>query len=451
MKIIQNAKNVILQILSKFYRDSENLRLMQYVVETPAEGGVLLYNLLTFEEVFLTEEEYAHITELEYLKNHWFLIPSHIKEKELAELTRAVLAPAKDNFEKITGYTIFTTTDCNARCFYCFELGRSRIPMSDETAHKVARYICEKSKGEKVHLAWFGGEPLLNQSAADIICKELTDKGVEFDSKAVSNGYLFDEATVEKAISLWKLKRVQITLDGTEAVYNKIKAFVYKDTNPYQIVLANIGHLLKADVAVQIRLNMNLKNVEELIKLVKELSVRFAGQKKLKVYAHHIFEANTPMAESYSEQEWIKLDEAMCRLEECIKENGLASNGGVSKHMKYTYCMADSGKSVTILPDGNIGLCEHHSEGEFIGNIDREGFDEAVVSTWRERPDEIPECDTCFYYPQCIRLKKCSNISVCYAQERNQKLRKIKAQMVNEYQRWLEKSEAEETEDSDNC
>ena len=129
MKIIHNAKDAILQILSKFYKDSENLRLMHYVVETPCEGGVLLYNLLTFEMVFLTEEEYSQLTESEYLKKHWFLIPSHIKEKELAELVKTVLTPAKENFDKITGYTIFTTTDCNARCFYCFELGRSRIPM----------------------------------------------------------------------------------------------------------------------------------------------------------------------------------------------------------------------------------------------------------------------------------------------------------------------------------
>lgn len=311
MKIIHNAKDAILQILSKFYKDSENLRLMHYVVETPCEGGVLLYNLLTFEMVFLTEEEYSQLTESEYLKKHWFLIPSHIKEKELAELVKTVLTPAKENFDKITGYTIFTTTDCNARCFYCFELGRSRIPMSDETAHKTAQYICEKSKGEKVRISWFGGEPLFNQSAIDIICKDLTDKGVEFTSSAVSNGYLFDESTVRKAVSLWNIKSVQITLDGTEAVYNKIKAFIYKDTNPYQIVLANIGHLLDADVAVQIRLNMDLKNAEELMKLVKELAERFGGQKKFKVYAHHIFDGNTPMAESYSEQEWIKRDEAM--------------------------------------------------------------------------------------------------------------------------------------------
>lgn len=30
--------------------------------------------------------------------------------------------------EHTTTYTIFTTTDCNARCFYCYEMGRSQFP-----------------------------------------------------------------------------------------------------------------------------------------------------------------------------------------------------------------------------------------------------------------------------------------------------------------------------------
>lgn len=451
MKIINKANETVLKILSKFYKASDNFRLMHYVAETPAEGGVLLYNLLTFEEVFLTIEEYADITEQEYLKKHWFLIPSHIKEKELAEVVKTVLTPAQMNFEKITGYTIFTTTDCNARCFYCFELGRTRMPMSDETARNVARYICEKSQGERVRLSWFGGEPLFNKGAIDIICNHLIEKGVEFTSTVVSNGYLFDEATVQEAVTKWKLKRVQITLDGTEQAYNKIKAFIYKDTNPYQIVLANIGHLLAADVTVQIRLNMDLDNADELLKLVKELSERFGGQDKLRLYAHHIFEGNTPLAESYSEAEWIKRDEAMCRLEEAIAQSGFASKGGIVKQMKYTHCMADSGKSVTILPDGSIGLCEHFSENEFVGHIDRDEFDEPVVSSWQEKNPEIPECDTCFYYPQCIRLKKCSNASVCFTQERSLKLRKVKAQMANEYQRWLKNAKTEESDEVENC
>ena len=68
------------------------------------------------------------------------------------DFVRLVLRAQSKDMDPIIGYTIFTTTDCNARCFYCFELGRSRIPMSEETAHKTARYIRDHCGGEKVKI-----------------------------------------------------------------------------------------------------------------------------------------------------------------------------------------------------------------------------------------------------------------------------------------------------------
>ncbi len=449
MKVIAEANSAILKILARFNKKAEKSRLMHFVAETPVEGGVLLYNLLTLEMIFLTEEENRLRNDSEYLKDQWFIVPENTNEKELADLVKMFTDTNQNNLETITGYTIFPTTDCNARCFYCFELGRSRIPMTDETAHKVAKYISVHSKGEKVRISWFGGEPLINQSAIDIICNDLVQNGVEFKSTAVSNGYLFDESTVQKAVSLWNLKRVQISLDGTEEVYNKIKAYVYKNTNPYRIVLDNIGHLLDAGVSVNIRLNMDLYNAEELMNLVNELAERFTGQEKLCIYANHIFEGNIPMAEFRTSEEWEKRDVLMCKLEELIEQKGFAFKSGIAKKMKTNHCMADSGSSVTILPDGNIGVCEHFSEGEFIGHIDSNSFDESVTQSWKARSAEIPECAECPLYPQCIRLEKCANDRLCFTQRKNGKLRNVHRQMRNEYRRWLEKAEVDETEDLD--
>lgn len=64
--------------------------------------------------------------------------------------------------------------------------------MSNETAHKAAAYIAAHCGGEKVHLHWFGGEPLFNKQVIDIICTDLTEKGIVYESMMISNGYLFD-------------------------------------------------------------------------------------------------------------------------------------------------------------------------------------------------------------------------------------------------------------------
>ena len=458
MKILSEANEGILKILAKFKKKADENRLLNYVVTEQTEDGYLLFNLLTRELLLLSGEEYENlqkekddVPEQSYLKDHWFLVPESTNEKELAEFVRLLLTTRQKKPKHITGYTVFPTTDCNARCFYCFELGRARIPMSEETAHKVASYIRDHCGGDKVNIRWFGGEPLFNQQAIETICSDLRKENIEFKSTAVSNGYLFDEETVKKAVSGWNLKKVQITLDGTEQVYNKTKAFIYKNTSPYRTVLTNIGHLLDAEVSVQIRLNMDLYNAEELLRLVDELAERFKGRKGFRVYAHYIFEGNTPMAESHTASEWEEREKAMIRLEERIAMHGLSGKGGISRNYRLNHCMADSGRSVTILPDGNIGLCEHFSEDEFIGHIDSDKFDEAMVKSWRKTAPEIPECAECFYYPECIRLEKCANSRVCFAQERNDRLRKTKRAMGNEYEKWLNKSQSDEYEDEGNC
>ena len=451
MQIISHSNENALKILSKFHSSGACSRPFRYCISLPVEDGILLFNLLTREMVLLTAEEWQNRFDNPYLKDHWFLVPENCNDKEYADLVRWVLDNKRPKNVPITGYTIFPTTDCNARCFYCFELGRSRIPMSEETARDVASYIAGHCGGKRVKLSWFGGEPLFNQRAIDIICAGLREKGIEFSSFAVSNGYLFDGETVKKAAESWNLKRVQITLDGTEKVYNKVKAYIYKQGSPYRVVMENISRLLDAGIAVTVRLNMDMHNSEDLLALVDDLAARFGGRKGISVYAHHLFDGDKPMAETHSYEEWELRDEAMCRLNEKIEARGLHSRSGIRKTPKANFCMADSGNSVTILPGGEIGLCEHYSESQFIGHIHREGFDQTVVSSWKERSPQIPECAECFYYPDCLQLKKCASGSICFEQLRREHRRKTERQMLWEYRKWQTQAAPAEDEDVENC
>lgn len=451
MQIIANANETTLTLLKRFYKTDSCSRLFHYCVQTPVEEGSLLFNLLTREALLLSPEEYADLYQLDYLKEHWFVVPEDAKDKEYADFVMWVLTTRQEKSKEITSYTIFPTTDCNARCFYCFELGRSRIPMTHETALKVVDYIKAHCGEKMVNISWFGGEPLFNMEAIETICDGLRREKIEFKSTMVSNGYLFDAQTVKKAVEQWNLKRVQITLDGTEQIYNKAKAFIYREGNPYQVVLENMKRLLDASVAISVRLNMDLYNAEDLLRLIDDLAQRFGGRKGIRVYAHHLFKGNLSMADMHSDEEWEKRDVAMHQLEEKIQQNGFSIEQGISKSIRLNHCMADNGKSVTILPDGNIGLCEHFSESEFIGHIDREGFDAAMVESWKERMPEIPECAECFYYPECIKLKKCANANVCFRQFRQEQLRKTQQRMACQYENWKNKNNSEDEEDVGTC
>lgn len=451
MEIISPAYDPALAILKRFRKRSPRGRLMKYCARLPVAEGVLLLNLLTRELVLLTEEEYAGLTQQEYLWERWFVVPEQTDEKELADFVRLVLVSRRKKSGPITRYTIYTTTDCNARCFYCFQKDRSRIPMSQETAEKIAAYIIDHCGGKPVKFTWFGGEPLYNAAVIDTICAGLRRAGIEYTSYMMTNGYLFDDEMVARAAGLWNLRNVQITLDGTEAVYNRAKAYIYPEGNPYQVVLANIGRLLDASVAVAVRLNMDLYNAGDLMELVDELARRFRGKKGLHIYAHYLFREDTPSAQLHSAQGWEARDQALARLTERIAQLGLASGAGIRRTLKANYCMADSGNSVTIAPTGEIGLCDRYSDSEFIGHIDREDFDQAAVESWRETLEPFAECPDCFHYPECWRLKKCPTSNNCFPQQRNLLLRICQRQMAAEYDHWKNQTGPEELPDPELC
>ena len=537
MQTILPPSGNTIKILGKARSAEHGLRWMHYVLAQPVEGGVLVFHTLTRALLLLTPEEYAAPDNLPELRDGWFRVPQEMDDMKYADQVRFIRRTMWKEPEHITSYTIFTTTDCNARCFYCYEMGRSRIPMSAETAHKAAAYIAAHCGGEKVHLHWFGGEPLFNKQVIDIICTDLTEKGIVYESMMISNGYLFDGATVEQAVSHWKLKSVQITLDGTEEIYNRSKAFIYKDgQSPYQVVLANIQRLLDAGVSVHIRLNMDEHNADNLMELADELHERFGGKGKFSVYSHTLFEfagskthirAQEERRQLYQKQQRLrkKLDDCgigasyylrqKLRIRQCMADSGgsltILPNGELGLHERFggkgkfsvyshtlfefagskthiraqeerrqlyqkqqrlrkklddcgigasyylrqklriRQCMADSGGSLTILPNGELGLCEHYSEDNFVGSLDGKASERSVIQSFREYWEPIEACKTCFYYPECIRLKKCVEQKECFEEMRAEYKEHLLKSMQKTYNAWLKKEQIDEEEPHPDC
>ena len=413
---------------------------------------VLVFHTLTRALLLLTPEEYAAPDNLPELRDGWFRVPQKMDDMKYADQVRFIRRTMWKEPEHITSYTIFTTTDCNARCFYCYELGRSRIPMSDETAHKAAAYIAAHCGGEKVHLHWFGGEPLFNKQVIDIICTDLAEKGIVYESMIISNGYLFDGATVEQAVSHWKLKSVQITLDGTEEIYNRSKAFIYTDgKSPYQVVLANIQRLLDAGVSVHIRLNMDEHNADNLMELADELHERFGGKGKFSVYSHTLFEFAGSKTHIRAQEERRQLYQKQQQLRKKLDDYGIGASYYLRQKLRIRQCMADSGGSLTILPNGELGLCEHYSEDNFVGSLDGKASERSVIQSFREYWESIEECKTCFYYPECIRLKKCAEQKECFEELRAEYKEYLLKSMQKNYNAWLKKEQIDEEEPHPDC
>jgi len=381
-----------------------NYKKTKHCLEIKCDEGRLLYHTLT-GELLLLRGDSDRIKYTDTLIKRRFLVPEDTDECRLADDFKSLLKLINPEKTTKTSFTILTTTDCNARCFYCYELGRKRVSMSIEKARKAASYIAEASNGEAVKLHWFGGEPLCNIPAIDTILDVLEERKIAFSSKITTNGFYLDKMIAGKAKDKWKTELLQITLDGTERIYNTTKS--YKDTdcdNPYRRVLENIGYVLDEGMWVCIRLNMDRKNAEDLSALCDELSVKFGGRDNLNVNVAFLRAFERDIHPFSSEEE-----AASCflALHDKIIKLGLSSPGRLERRIRANKCMADSLSSEVILPDGNVGRCEHFSETEIVGNIYDNNRDEDLVCSWKETADPFDSCRECALYPRCINLKKC--------------------------------------------
>ena len=444
MQVIIPTTSLVEQIVGRQKRtDGQSYRLMTYVVQQPVNDGMLLYNTLTCSLVLLTPDEAADITMQQELIGRWFLVPQAHDDQKLCRQIRQMVALLKPAAKAITGYTILTTTGCNARCFYCFEKGTKPVTMTAETADKVARYIVTHRDDEKVQIRWFGGEPLVNVKVIDQICTELREQDVPFHSTMVSNGYLFDADMVQRARDLWQLQQVQITLDGTELTYNRVKAYVHQGVNAFERVLQNIAMLTAAGIRVSIRLNVDKHNIGEMAELVLLLHQRFGTNEHLSIYSHELFVKRTPEddAEIFAQQTQLAQQIAACGYKRHKR--------GLQKDIKLNSCIADGSGSVVIVPDGHLSKCDNYLDSNFFGHIDSEEHDKAILRKFKERLADIDACATCFCYPQCIRLVMCADNFDCTPGNRQYRLSEMKDTMKYEYERYLCKSDKEQDDETE--
>lgn len=455
MQIIYNTVKPFDQLLKKQkVVKGEVYRPMYYVVEQPVDEGLLLYHTMTKALLLLTPEEAdaykTHPEEMTNLIGLWFLVPQSHDDRLLCRQIRDVARMLEKKSDAITSYTIFTTTDCNARCFYCYEMGRPRVPMSKETADHTADYIIKRCCGEKVRLNWFGGEPLFNKPVISLICQRLREAGIDYRSTMTTNGYLFDDDTIKEAKDEWRLKKVQITLDGTEQTYNRCKAYIYKNVNAYRRVIGNIHKLQDADIHVSIRLNIDMHNALNLSELADELYREFSNPKGISVYMHTLFEEEKGSKAMHDDEKRKYVFDQIDDIESRLKDYGFIRSDRLKRRVKTNRCMADSDSSIIIVPDGNIGKCEHYSDDHFVGHIGNVEWDTQMIEYFKETRDEIDACATCFNYPSCIWLKLCKDGNNCYQEEREHMHSKLRESILKDYKNFIDKQEYEtqdETQD----
>ncbi|MCR5150208.1 MAG: radical SAM protein [Clostridiales bacterium] len=408
-------------------------RRSDFCVSLPCEDGKLLYNTLT-GALYLLDKNEGQDTLKDELIRKWCLVPENFDErKHSRQLLSLVNLLETQNHKK--SFTIVTTTECNARCFYCFEHGCEKMRMTYENARDAAEYMIRVSGEEELELCWFGGEPLYNREAIEVISGILHSRCKPFRSLMVTNGYYLDRETSAIAFNDWAVRKIQITLDGTKQIYEKTKAYIDKDGSSYERVMDNIGFALDAGIDVLVRLNIDGNNANDLSNLADELGARFSGRKNMHAYIYPLREYHGHIPSFSSDDE---AEKTCIALQEKLDSLFPGYKIQLPKGFKKNSCMADNDASELIMPDGGVERCEHIQHPDHIGSIYGDFRDENMLRLWKERVS-FPECDSCALYPQCIILKRCDSARFgCSKADRALKMMRLEKQMIEAYRQYIQ-------------
>ncbi len=302
------------------------------------------------------------------------------------------------------GLVIVPTTNCNFDCPYCFEGEKKAHVMSKEIQDSIIEYITTNRLAKKIHLTWYGGEPLM---AFDVM-KSLYEKIKQIDSKKISshtlitNGYLISDGVIN-FINYSNIKNIQITLDGNKSRHNALRCLKISQKPTFDKILQNIKRILNEcpSVKLSIRVNINKENSDDFFEIYQYFQEK-VNSKKLTVYPGFIRE-DTPDQCSLCYSSMSK--EAKYQFYKRLYQKGV-NVSFMPQIIKKRGCMMHQLNSFIIGPTGELYKCwnDVNNDNKIIGYItnkniqNRKLFYHFLIDT---HPFADSHCKDCLQFPIC--------------------------------------------------
>ena len=302
-------------------------------------------------------------------------------------------------------YDIATTLKCQAKCSYCFE---NKIGMKNTMSHEILTSTIEYIKKEvlhykpqKLHITFFGGEPLVDYDQLLEIGKTIKSfcdiSSVDFTSKMITNGIALSYTRAKELKDQVGLTDVQITLDGLRDTYAAIKKI-----DAFDKVVENISEI--SDVLkVIVRLNISSPNVNEIKELIEYLLEKNELDGKIKIYLAKVertqgcdFSDKICLNEKRYEDTRLQIYKDLAK-----RYRSLIIDNLVPK-VRRNYCGLERVNAAVIGPDGKLYKCE-----KTLGFEDKAIGD--VYTGKYYNKNEI-----CYYDALPQNCFKCSLLPVCF-------------------------------------
>jgi uncharacterized protein len=246
----------------------------RYNVRATAEDGrLVLWNTLSGKMTVFKPEDCAPVLELlqkkgfespkrsvvEYLVARGYLVRKDVDEFRQFQQLFGQEHYRTDALELI----LLASEDCNFRCNYCYE-DFARGTMIPEVRAGIKKLVEKRIKKlNRLHVSWFGGEPLYGWQAVEDLAPfflEIAEENeVPFTANMTTNGYLLTPDVADKLLS-WQVRNFQVTLDGLAEHHNHSR--VARDGSPtFDQILNNLKSLAQRDEQFQVLLRVNFDRV----------------------------------------------------------------------------------------------------------------------------------------------------------------------------------------------
>ncbi|HJV36019.1 geopeptide radical SAM maturase [Geomonas sp.] len=175
--------------------------------------------------------------------------------------------------------------DCNLACSYCYEDNfRGSFYMREETADLLVETVLrdQVGKADRIHLTFYGGEPLLSTDHIRDIARRLgsaaQDKGTTFSFSMITNGTLLTRSLVQELMPLG-LIGAKFTLDGPRDTHDACRPFA-SGSGSYDVIIQNLAEVCDL-IAIHLGGNFTRENFRFFPALLDDLLARGIAPQKL--------------------------------------------------------------------------------------------------------------------------------------------------------------------------
>lgn len=316
--------------------------------------------------------------------------------------------------------TIIPTDRCNFRCLYCYQ-SDTYHDMSEDVAKSILKMIKNSNSLRKLHISWFGGEPLCNKDLVISLMKDINtvckEKGIVLISDMTTNASLLDIDTFSQLYSL-KVLNYQITIDGCKETHD-IQRPMNGNQSSFDTIMNNLRNIRDKVPGkffkIGIRTNFTSFVDSQFEKMKSTLIEEFSNDSRFYFFFQWVKDWGGNRVTAISDK-LLRDDEAIQhygRWMDVMSKTSVRTGDVAMIRACSGLCIGCRKNSYLVNTDGTLCKCttgiydDKYKDKAIIGYIDN--FGNRIIDKWKEIEwlscdANIDECRRCNLYPICLGM-----------------------------------------------